>query len=299
MSLLRGSKGADEYALYKRIRNARFGELSRAILYLKRKKLIHISGYRKNSRTGIRIPIYSFGSKKASFDSKFETTIVEELIGGLSFERSVEYDFVARNFSPTKNRMRILDVGSEMSELTRIISRFGLQYRWEVCGIDISKFERVADDKKTLPLFVQMDARYMGFRNNLFDIVLCISIFEHLGIELLDQSIDKINIARSDVKALSEIFRILRKGGRVLFTVPYIDDKIQGYTKNCRIYNSQMISKLTRSFKIKKEEFYIYVNGIWRRCKRKHLTRELGLCHQESLPNHIESRVLLCLMLEK
>ena len=226
-------------------------------------------------------------------------TIVEELIGGLSFERSIEYDFVARNFSPTKNRMRILDVGSERSELTRIISTFGLQYKWEVCGIDISKLGRVVEDKRTSPLLVQMDARYMGFRNNLFDIVLCISIFEHLGIELLDQPIDKISSARSDVKALSDIFRILRKGGRVLFTVPYIDDKMPGYATNCRIYNAQMISKLTRSFKINKKEFYIYVNGIWRRSERAHLTRELRLHRQETVPNRIESRVLLCLMLEK
>jgi ubiquinone/menaquinone biosynthesis C-methylase UbiE len=298
LSLLGGGKDADEYALYKQIKDAKFGELNRAILRLKSKKLIHVTGHRSNTRMGMRIPVYSLSPNKASFDPKIED-LFEELIGGLSFKRSVEYAFVARNFSATKSGMRILDVGSESSELTRIISRFGLRQGWEVYGIDISEFEQIVNDEKPLPLLVRMDARQMGFRDNLFDRILCISMLEHIGTELLDQSADKIDSGRSDVMALSEMFRILRKGGRILITIPYIDDKVKGCATSCRIYNPQIISKLTGDFKVKKKEFYIYLNGMWCSCKRTHITKQLRLHSHEAVPNRIESRVLLCLLLEK
>jgi hypothetical protein len=65
------------------------------------------------------------------------------MVGSHSHERSIEYAYVARNFSATKSGMKILEVRPESSELTRIISIIGWKQRWEVYCIDYSKFEQL------------------------------------------------------------------------------------------------------------------------------------------------------------
>jgi SAM-dependent methyltransferase len=228
-----------------------------------------------------------------------EQMIFEELRGGFSSGRLFEYSFLARNFFPTKTGMRVLEIGSERSELTRLIAKLGGQRRWEVYGIDISKFEELANHEKPRPSLARMDARLMGFRNSVFDWIICISTLEHIGIDLSDYSVDKVNFRRGDVQALSEIFRILKKRGRVVLTIPYVDHRVESNESNCRIYNSEIFSELARYFEVKKEEFYVYVNGIWRLCNRSDLEHELGDHRYNTVPNYLESLVCLGLILEK
>jgi len=297
--VLSAGKSADEYSLYKKIKNTKMGDLTRAILYLKRKKIIHVTGHRRNSRTGMRIPIYSLSSNKALLESeKMELMIFEELHGGFSSGRSVEYSFLASNFFPTNTGMRILDVGSGRSELTRLISKLGGKRGWEVYGIDISKFELV-NDEKTLPSVMRMDARLMGFRDNVFDWIICISTLEHIGIDLSHYLVDKVTYRRGDLQALSEIFRILKKSGRVVLTIPFTDYRVERSESISRKYTSELLSELAKDFQIKKEEFYVYVNGIWRPCNRSDLEHELRANRYNTVPNYVESLVCLGLILEK
>jgi hypothetical protein len=80
----------------------------------------------------------------------------------------------------------------------------------------------------------------MGFRDNLFGRILCINMLKHIKVQPLDQTSDKIDRS-SVVKAISDIFRILRKGGRVILTVPCTDGKVEDYTRTCKIYNPRTI----------------------------------------------------------
>ncbi len=125
--------------------------------------------------------------------------IFEVMVGSHSHERSIEYAFVARNFSATKSGMRILDVRSESSELTRIISIIGWKQGCEVYYIDYSIFEQQ-----------HLHARQMGFRDNLFERILC--MFEHVKVQPLDQTSDKIDRS-SVVKAISRYSGYLEKEG--------------------------------------------------------------------------------------
>jgi ubiquinone/menaquinone biosynthesis C-methylase UbiE len=145
---------------------------------------------------------------------------------------------------------------------------------------------------------MRMDARFIGFRDEVFDKIICISTVEHIGIQSSHYIVGEYDVL-GDVKALSEIFRILKKGGRVVLTIPYIDRSIRGNHKEHRIYNSYTLSKLISRFRVKRKEFYIYIEGKWKSCKLKNIVNKLQLIGNSEIPSYLHSRVCLCLLLEK
>jgi ubiquinone/menaquinone biosynthesis C-methylase UbiE len=305
ISVLKKSVFADAYLLYSQIENAKMADITKTIAYLQQKKIISVEGHRKNSRTGQSIPIYSLAS--ASEHSSLNTTHrgigrldLDELLAGVISERVVEYGFLARNLLPSRSNMKILDVGSERSTLTKALSKSGNTKKWEVFGIDIAKGLPQAFEEKeeSRLLFMRMDARFMGFRDEVFDKIICISTIEHIGVQSSHYIVGK-NDGLGDVKALSEIFRILKKGGRVVLTIPYIDGSTGGNHKEHRIYNSHTLSKLISRFRVKRKEFYIYIEGKWKSCKLKNIVNKLQLIGNSEIPSYLHSRVCLCLLLEK
>jgi hypothetical protein len=91
----------------------------------------------------------------------------------------------------------------------------------EVYCIGYSKFEQIVN-KKSFSLLIRMDAKQRGFRDNLFERILYINMLEH-------------------ILKLFEIFRIRRKGWRVIPIVPCTDGKVEDYTRTCKIYNPRTI----------------------------------------------------------
>ena len=90
----------------------------------------------------------------------------------------IEYEFLARNLEPYKINMRILDVGSGRSAVAKALSKLGNNKKWDVFGVDIDKglgrFFEEGKEKSRL-IHLKMDARMMGFRDEVFDKVICIS----------------------------------------------------------------------------------------------------------------------------
>ena len=302
--ILKKNVVADGYSIYKQIKNANMADIRKSISYLQQKKIIYVTDHRKSSRTGVRIPIYSLVRKRASSNTTcngVDRLDTDHLLAGTISERVAEYEFLSRNLEPYKINMRILDVGSGRSDVANSLSKLGNNRKWDVFGVDIDKslgrFFGEGKEKSRL-ILLKMDARMMGFRDEVFDKVICISTIEHIGIQATHHLVSEYD-ALGDVKAVSEIFRILKKGGRAIITVPYEDKNIQGYIREHRIYNSSTLARLITMFYVKKKEYFIYVNGKWKNCSNRDIASELRLVGDGEVPQYLHSRICLCLLLER
>jgi ubiquinone/menaquinone biosynthesis C-methylase UbiE len=244
-------------------------ELSKALANLERRKIISISSYRKSKRTAFDIPVYSPGEgDKGKLD-------IHPLLAGVTSERIVEYDFVARCIIPRGKNVNILDVGSTGSGLAKIIEKFG-RGRWLVVGIDLA--EDGCD--------VRMDARCSAFRDGAFDQVICISTIEHVGRSC------GINDEKGDTKVMREISRILEKGGSAVVTLPF-GSKV-ATERSHRVYNTQTLAKLVCSFSVAKKEFYRYTTRKWVKCSQYAAEKNI-----ENIPPYFHSGACACLLLKK
>src|SRR5437867_10378058 len=121
-------------------------EITRTITELQQKKIIHVASYRKSQRTGLDIPVYSLSAGRR------DKLDVHSLLAGVTSERLVEYDFLARNLTSPLKKANILDVGAGGPGLLQAIREFG--GRWQVFGIDLAQ-----------GCDAVMDARSAGFRD--------------------------------------------------------------------------------------------------------------------------------------
>ena len=157
-------------------------QLLKAISVLQQSRVIHVAKYRKSVRTGLEVPIYSLskGAKasnansnnnRRSTNSNIKRLDVHDLLAGVTSERLVEYEFVARNLMSSQKQAAILDIGYCNSILAEAKTKFG-KGKWAVFRVDIEKSN----------CDIRMDARMTGFRKAVFDQVVCISTIEHIGI---------------------------------------------------------------------------------------------------------------------
>jgi len=232
VSILKKSP-SDQYSLYRQA-GASMSELTKAIAELQHKKIIHVARYRRSERTGLDVPVYSLAARHGRLD-------VHGLLAGVTSERLVEYDFVARNLKAKLEEANILDVGAARSGLAQLIHEH--RGKWQVLGIDLEPGSDVV-----------MDARSMGFRDGSFDQVISVSALEHIGLEEDD----------GDLKAMKEVFRVLKKGSMAIVTMPY------GKTdsREHRVYDRKSLAKLASRFKVMKKEFYKNDSGKWVKCSQ-------------------------------
>jgi SAM-dependent methyltransferase len=280
---------ADQYSLYRQIEGTSMSQLLKAISALQQRKIIRVAKYRKSNRSGLEVPIYSLsegsGAKtnNSSTNSSVRTLDTHNLLVGVTSERLVEYEFVARNLMYPKKQAAILDIGSGSSILAKAISEFG-KGKWQVFRIDIA--ESNCD--------IRMDARMTGFRNEVFNQVICISTIEHISREIDSGGYDDDD---GDVKAVKDILRILKKGGSAIITVPY--GKIK--KPNHRVYDRHALSRLVagdNGFSVAaKKEFYCYDAGKWKRCSQS--TADRNIADDVHAPLHFHSMTCACILLRK
>jgi SAM-dependent methyltransferase len=275
---------SDQYFLYRQLGTVKISEITKAITELQRRNIIHVIKHRKNYRTGLTIPVYSL-----SIESPGRNRLdIDDLLAGVISERLVEYPFLARNLISPDTKARILDIGSANSPLTKAISKFGNK-KWQVIGIDIA----TASEKFDSLSLTRMDARLLGFRDEVFDQIICISTIEHIGIPS-----DYYNIRQSDklgdMRAISEIYRVLKKGGAVIATLPY-GNKIK--KQDHRIYSKSSLDNLTLGFSVIRKEFYRYDDGKWKKCKNRSIADKIS--NTKRISPYFHSRVCACLLLRK
>jgi ubiquinone/menaquinone biosynthesis C-methylase UbiE len=288
---------ADQYSLYRQIGGTtRMSQILKAISVLQQSGLIHVAKYRKSFRTGLEVPIYSLsiGAKtsngnsnnnRRSTSSNIKRLDVHSLLAGVTSERLVEYEFVARKLMSSQKQAAILDIGSGSSILAEAISEFG-KGKWAVLRIDIAKSN----------CDLRMDARMTGFRKAVFDQVICISTIEHIGIATDYSGYYDDN--DGDIKTIKEIVRILKKGGNAIITVPY--GKITKPTH--RVYDRHALSRLlnvddTGSLVETRKEFHCYKAGKWKRCSQG--TADRMIADDVQAPLHFHSMTCACILLTK
>jgi SAM-dependent methyltransferase len=276
---------SDQYSLYRHLATAKMSEITKVLAKLQKSNIIHVTRHRKNYRTGLAIPIYSL-SRTSSRRNKLD---FDGLLAGVTSERIVEYPFLARNLVSTRVEARILDVGSGKSELTETISKFGKK-KWQVIGIDIA----TVSEKFDFLSFIRMDARLLGFRDEIFDQIICLSTIEHIGIPFHNYNI-KESDELGDIRAISEIRRVLKKGGTVIATLPYNNEiKKQEF----RVYKKSSLYNLIRGFSVIRKEFYRYDDdGKWKKCRSQSIAE--NRVNTKRIPLYFHSRVCACLLLKK
>jgi SAM-dependent methyltransferase len=235
-------------------------EVTKAIAELQQKKTIHVARYRKSERTGLDVPVYSLSVART------RRLDVHGLLAGVTSERLVEYDFVVRNLL-RRSKANVLDVGAAGSGLAQAIRDF--RSEWKITGIDLAAGSDAV-----------MDALSTGFRDRVFDQVISVSTIEHLAIE--DKS--------GDVKAMKEVFRILKKGGSAIITVPYGRRNRLEH----RVYDRKSLTALAGRFIIVKKEFYRYDSGKWEKCSQAAADRA-----ESQVPLQFHSAACACLLLKK
>ena len=281
---------ADQYSLYRQIGDTSMSKLLKAICVLQQRKIIRVAKYRKSYRTGLEVPIYSLSERStannnndSSSNSGFKRLDIHNLLVGITSERLVEYEFVARNLVSSKKHADILDIGSGSSLLAKAIGELG-KGKWQVFRIDIAESNCDA----------RMDARMTGFRKEVFSQVICISTIEHIGIGINSGDDDE----DGDLKTVKEILRILKKGGSAIISVPYGKIKKLNY----RVYDRHALSRLVavdnEEFSVAaKKEFYCYDAGKWKRCSQS--TADRNIADDVHAPLHFHSMTCACILLRK
>lgn len=172
-------------------------------------------------------------------------------------ERILEYPFVHSNLELEPGG-RILDVGTGDSTLPIALASQGYQ----VWAIDLDGYPYPV--KHPNFTFVQGNICKTLFSDNFFDRVVAVSSIEHIGLGGVDNDFD------GDKKALKEIARILKFGGKVIITVPfgkktiYYHRGIAPWRKYAwRVYDSLALKELLSGLEIEKMEHAISRREYW------------------------------------
>jgi len=261
--------------------------ISRAIKDLQQRGQIHVAKYRKDTRIGISIPLYSIHPRSEK-DNELHS---EDVLEGMVPDRYAEYAFVLRNLISRDIEAKILDVGCSTSAFPSKISKFS-RNKCEIIGIDIGN----EIGSHGFPLIL-MDAMNIGFKNKTFDQVMCLSTMEHIGLDHEDVNAKQKDPScriTGDALAMNEIWRVLKDKGTLILTVPYgrIIIKQQG----CRVYHKDSLSILTNMFFVVKKEFFGLKKGKWTKCNELEANKSTLL---EYSSQKFHSDIIACLLLKK
>lgn len=168
-------------------------------------------------------------------------------------ERAIEYPWVYKRISDLQG-CHVLDVGAkEGLPITDLL----LERNNTVYAID----PHIPNSFKRGQLTViKGDIRSTSFDQDFFDAVIVVSTLEHIGVP------GRYNITvaedNGDFRAMQEIRRILKPGGRVLITVPYGTGKSLPLN---RLYDAKRIKQLFEEFDLVECEYFKYMPryGLW------------------------------------
>lgn len=156
-------------------------------------------------------------------------------------ERLVERGFFYMGISGLPVGAKILDVGCRYSSLAFELAALGfLSY-----GLDLGEYPFKHPNLTS----VKGSICERIFEQRFFDAVSAVSTIEHIGTGWYGGS-----PSESDTAAVAEILRILKPGGRFIFTAPY--GRLAA-TKVFRVYDRDSLSKLTKDFKIIDERYFV------------------------------------------
>jgi len=174
-------------------------------------------------------------------------------------ERHFEYPFAIKSIvNLGKDRIQsTLDVGCTGSVFPIILASMG----FHVTGTDINKWQIRYDNFE----MVVDDIKRSKFEDESFDLITAISTIEHCGLPRYGEE----EVPNGDKLAVKEIYRILRKGGYFIITVPFGRSMI--YRDEYRIYSMGTFMDLVEDFQVIEQEFYgpIHMDTIYEKCNEE------------------------------
>lgn len=110
-------------------------------------------------------------------------------------------ELLARRYFRQEKNIKILDIGCGTGDDIQLLSKFGI-----VFGIEHSS-EAITNCivSRKLNKVTRSDAEELNFKDNVFDCVVMLDVLEHL---------------KNDTKAIKEIYRVLKKNGIAIISVP-------------------------------------------------------------------------------
>ena len=153
------------------------------------------------------------------------------------FECSFAAEHIAR-VSPTD----ILDIGSIRSFIA------GLMAHYRVTTVDVREREALLENETV----ITTDAKRLDLPDNSFDVVVSLCALEHFGLGRYGDELDM----DGDRLAFSEMVRVLRPGGRLIFTTTIRNGEPVLAFNEQRIYNVDLIRSLAHPLTCEDERAY-------------------------------------------
>ncbi len=198
---------------------------------------------------------------------------------GYRTSKTVEYEFVMKNIS-SKGR-RILDVGSTGSLLPLKLAKQG----HNVYSIDSREYH----ERHPNLTFVKGDILKKVFPDDFFDLVVCVSTIEHIGVGAYGDP----QCEDGDRLAVKEFGRILKQGGTLLLTAPFSGEYrvLPWMSSYERVYDYDRLQSLFEGWAIQMEKYYIPKKAKnWVKASRKEAERSYKAYSRSNL---------VCLMFKK
>lgn len=175
--------------------------------------------------------------------------IREFLHGEVTSERIVEYALVFSHLGKEPARsIKILDIGCGYSNFPVRLASMG----YSVTAVDLQKYTFEHPNLR----FVQGDINKLSLGVGKFDIVTCISVLEHVGLDVYGGEVDP----RGDRLALKSIHKLLKKRGRLILTMPFGQES---RSFSYRSYSWAQVKDLLAQFKIRDTHFYVGMKNKW------------------------------------
>lgn len=174
-------------------------------------------------------------------------------------ERVVEVPFIFQNL-PKNIKSKILDVGCCETILPIQLASLG----YKTTGIDVRPYELNHPNFS----FIQADICQTKSLVGQFDLVTCVSVIEHIGLDTIYGKSDKKS---SDKKAIKAMFSSLKPGGKLLLTTPVA--KQFSKSEFMKIYTPKKVRQLLKDFVVIKEQYFApnSKRSNWKQCSTDQL----------------------------
>lgn len=185
--------------------------------------------------------------------------LAEKLFKLSADERFIEYPYVHAVIGLGR-KQKILDVGCCGSQLPVELASMG----HEVYGIDVLEYPLEHPNLTS----VQGDICRAPFPDGSFDVVTAISTLEHIGLGRWGDPLHE----DGDKKAVEEIARILKPGGRAIFAIPFGKERTVVYwgrVPSYLLYNSASLKDVFSALTVEREEFWVKEAEQWQPTTRE------------------------------
>lgn len=185
--------------------------------------------------------------------------------------------FMKKKFAGNSD-LKILNIGAGTGDDLKVLHTFGKNYVIDIDENALSVIDdNLCEDKQ------QADACKLPYQNNFFDVVVSCDVFEHI---------------EDHITAVSEVYRVLKPNGVLLFTVPAFQSLYSSHDKaleHYRRYSKKTLLAALSPFGTKKFYYWntlLFPFAATSRILRKHAKPEVDHPQAGKLVNFIMYKIL-------